>query len=244
MLLYYITDRRQFSGTDAEQRRALLTRIGEAARAGVDYIQLREKDLPAAALEQLARAAMQVVREGGGAARLLVNSRTDVALAAGADGVHLTSTDISASDARAIADRASRGSSAPARTLLVAVSCHSVDEVRMAESHGADFVVLAPIFEKPGTTSPSIGLTTLASAAAGAPAMPRVEAGENRARVSILALGGVTTDNACDCVRAGAAGVAGVRLFQQGDVADTVRRLRELRKSEPPDVRLENRDLR
>lgn len=226
VLLYYITDRHQFPGTEAERRRALLARIGEAARAGIDYIQLREKDLPAGALERLAHEAVKIVREGSATARLLVNSRIDVALASEAEGVHLTSTDICASDARVIADLASRQSSTPRRSFLVAASCHSVAEVRMAESQGADFVVLAPIFEKPGTNVSPLGLATLTAAAGSRPATPRVEAGENRACIPVFALGGVTLDNAHACVRAGAAGVAGIRIFQQGDLAETVRRLR------------------
>ena len=101
-LLYYITDRTQFPGDERTRRRALLDKIAEAARAGVDYIQLREKDLSACELEKLAADAMRIIHEvraGNGeqhsATRLLINSRTDVALAAGADGVHLRSDDVS-----------------------------------------------------------------------------------------------------------------------------------------------------
>jgi len=102
-LLYYITDRTAFSGDERTRRRRLLEKIAEAARAGVDYIQLREKDLPTRDLEALAREAVQAVREAGKLApapcplpsALLINSRTDVALAVQADGVHLRSNDIS-----------------------------------------------------------------------------------------------------------------------------------------------------
>src|SRR5208283_2413423 len=101
-LLYYITDRSQFRGDENARRRALLAKVGEAARAGVDYIQLREKDLGARELEMLARDALSAVRNSTPLrtenrelrTRLLINSRTDVALAAGADGVHLRSGDI------------------------------------------------------------------------------------------------------------------------------------------------------
>jgi thiamine-phosphate pyrophosphorylase len=102
VLLYYITDRKQFPGGSAEQQSRLLDKIAEAAGANVNYIQLREKDLPARALEQLAREAVRAVRAHSTITRLLINSRTDVALACGADGVHLTTTDIPASDVRAI----------------------------------------------------------------------------------------------------------------------------------------------
>ena len=93
MLLYYITDRTQFPGDETSRRRQLLDKIAEAARCGVDYVQLREKDLSARELESLAREAVQRTRETGTA--LLINSRTDVAIAVGAAGVHLRGDDIS-----------------------------------------------------------------------------------------------------------------------------------------------------
>ena len=108
-LLYYITDRTQFPGNELSRRRRVLEKIAEAARCGVDYIQLREKDLPARELERLAIDALSVIREASSrsseirdAARdgshhpsLLINSRTDVALAVGADGVPVRSDDVS-----------------------------------------------------------------------------------------------------------------------------------------------------
>jgi thiamine-phosphate pyrophosphorylase len=154
----------------------------------------------------------------------------DVALSVGADGVHLTSADILPSDARAI--WAASGSTMTAGTLstsfVVGVSCHSLSEVRLAESHGADFAVLAPIFEKPGTNLPPLGLDALYRAARRQTLSdPRVEAGDQRANVPIIALGGVTVSNAIDCIRAGASGVAGIRLFQQGNLTETVAALRQ-----------------
>ena len=103
MLLYYIGDRTQFSGPESVRRERLLEKIAEAARCGVDYIQLREKDLPARQLEALAGAAVRVIEENGlrktgtreAGTCLLINSRSDVAFAAGAGGVHLRSDDIS-----------------------------------------------------------------------------------------------------------------------------------------------------
>jgi thiamine-phosphate pyrophosphorylase len=105
MLLYYITDRRQFPGTPAEQRDRLLAKVAEAARAGVDLIQLRERDLSAREAYGLAAESLAIIRESRNAkreTRLLINSRLDVALACCADGVHLRGDDFSASDARAI----------------------------------------------------------------------------------------------------------------------------------------------
>src|SRR5437764_688181 len=100
MLLYYITDRRQFAGNAEEQRRQLLHKIAECAAAGVDYIQLREKDLSSRHLEALAHEAVKAIGRGAHP-RLLINSRTDVALASGAAGVHLLANDLAAREMRA-----------------------------------------------------------------------------------------------------------------------------------------------
>src|SRR5438874_2553992 len=104
MLLYYITDRTQFAGREAARRQALLVKVRECAMAGVDYIQVREKDLSSRELEELARAVVAEVRAARSHTKLLINSRMDIALACGADGVHLRSgdEDPSAGDARAV----------------------------------------------------------------------------------------------------------------------------------------------
>jgi thiamine-phosphate pyrophosphorylase len=218
---YYITERRQFAGSEAERRARLLQTIGKASAAGVDYIQLRERDLTIRELERLAAEALRVMR-GEGTSRLLINHRTDVALAVGADGVHLTSEDIAASEARALA--------AKVRTerFLIAASCHSTQEVRLAESHGADFVVLAPVFEKRGMNG--IGVQVLREAAQkDRTPDARVEAGDTRRRFAVFALGGVNMESAPLCAAAGATGVAGIRLFQQcEDLSGLVRAIREL----------------
>ena len=138
--LYYITDRRQFAGEAQEQEQRLLAKIAECAAAGVEYIQLREKDLEARALEDLAHKAMAAI--GGSRTQLLINGRTDVALACGAHGVHLPANDLPASEVRAIFARAGR--SEP----VIGVSAHSSSEVASAESHGANFAVFGPVFEK------------------------------------------------------------------------------------------------
>lgn len=238
MLLYYITDRSQFPGTPGQQREQLLTKIAGAARCGVDFIQLRERDLPVRELEQLAREAAQIVGEANGQretrnakpeTRLLINSRTDVALAAGADGVHLRSSDISPSEARVVWAKArseERGTGDGKQETgpgVFAVSCHTVAEVRMAEAQGADFAVFAPVFEKvmaPQRTG--VGLDALSEACRGIPAPGNVE-GVGASRMPVLALGGVTVENASACIEAGAAGIAGIRLFQDNDIADVIR---------------------
>jgi thiamine-phosphate pyrophosphorylase len=224
VLTYYITDRSQFAGSEAVRRSQLLRTVRNAVAAGVDYIQLREKDLPVRELELLAREVLRAIRAEG-PSRLLINHRTDVALAVGADGVHLTGTDIAASDARALAAK-----SRPAAQFLIAASCHSAQQVRLAEAHGADFAVLAPIFEKANVVKSGIGLEELRRAARyDESPNPRVEAGDSRGAFPVFALGGVDLERAPLCAAAGAIGIAGIRLFQQSsDLAALVRSLRVL----------------
>jgi len=211
MLLYYITDRKAFAGTEAQQRERMLRRIAEAARAGIDYIQLREKDLSAREFERLSHDAVQAVRDNSAVTKLLINSRTDVTLAVGAHGVHLPAGELPATEVRALWMRCA------GREPVIGVSAHTAAEVRCAQEQTADFVVLAPIFEKVQTATPGIGLAALTGACVGF-----------SGTFAVLALGGVTVSNARPCIEAGAAGVAGIRLFQQGDVFETVRRLRGL----------------
>jgi thiamine-phosphate pyrophosphorylase len=224
-LLYYITDRAAFRGDERTRRLRLLDKIAEAASHGINYIQLREKGPPARELESLAREAMQIIRDTMKSATgvrqpataLLINSRTDVALASEAAGVHLPANDVSPEEVRA-AWAGKRGVVALApenspQYPLIAVSCHSPQEVNQAASNQATFAVFAPVFEKkdaPGT-SPA-GLEALRQAC--------------RARIPVLALGGVTLQNAESCMHAGAAGVAAIRLFQENDIATIVRKLR------------------
>jgi thiamine-phosphate pyrophosphorylase len=204
LLFYYITDRRQVGGSEE-----LLRAIGRAAQAGIDFIQLRERDLSARELEQLAGAAMREVARSK--TKLLINSRADIAIACGAAGVHLRSDDVSASDARAIY------ANAGGRDPVIGVSCHSEREVLLAEAHGADFAVLGPVFEKSGSSEAALGLEPFARLRArGGRTMP------------VLALGGITEENAAQCVQAGADGIAAIRLFQREDVGETVARLRRL----------------
>ncbi len=225
-LFYYITDRSQFRGDELDRRSALLAKVAEAARAGVDYIQLRERDLSARELETLAKDALTELRDSaplrtenrelrtgpGLRTRLLINSRTDVALAAGADGVHLRADDVTPHEVRQVLKASGHG---PLTTdhFLVAVSCHSNEDVNRAESEAADFAVLAPVFGKtnaPGTQP--TGLAALRDAC--------------RANIPVFALGGVTIENAASCLKAGAAGIAGIRLFQENTIEDVVRALR------------------
>jgi len=208
VLLYYITDRKQFGGSAADQEQKLLEKIQECGAAGVDYIQLREKDLTTRDLERLAAKAMAAI-PGGSVTRLLINSRIDVALACDAHGVHLPANSLSPSEARPIFVRA--GNSRP----VIGISTHSAAEVASAEAHGADFAVFGPVFEKAGVVSGN-GLLQLAAV--------------TRRSMPVLALGGITLDNAKQCLEAGAAGIAAIRMFQQAaDAKATVNALRRLR---------------
>jgi thiamine-phosphate pyrophosphorylase len=221
MLLYYITDRKSLAATDAQQRSLLLARVAEAARSGVDYIQLREKDLATRDLERLARDAIRTVRDHSTTTKLLVNGRTDVALASGADGVHLPAGDLAASEVRALWMQASD------RPPVIAVSAHTLAEVGAAAAAGANFAALAPIFEKAHAGVQGIGLDALRVACVGSTPADNTESAPQN-HFAVLALGGVTLTNARACLAAGAAGVAGIRLFQTGNIVETVRRLREL----------------
>ncbi len=176
---------------------------------GIEYVQLREKDLEARALEELAHKAMAAL--AGSRTQLLINSRTDVALACGAHGVHLPANDLAASEVRSIFARA--GKSEP----VIGVSTHSTAEVASAEAHGANFAMFGPVFEKSGLANRE-GLEYLRQICnrteAAQPPMP------------VWALGGITLENAQQCVAAGAAGIAAIRLFQQNDVQALVKKLR------------------
>jgi len=215
-LLYYITDRTAFASDEPTRCRLLLERIAEAASAGVDYIQLREKDLPTRVLESLARdvvARLNRLRTENRELRtaLLINSRSDVALAAGADGVHLRSDDIRPQEVKQVWAQGRASTHA-----VIGISCHTPSEVKQADENGASLVVFAPVFEKKDVpASQSVGLTQVREAC--------------KAHIPVMALGGVTPENAKQCLEAGAAGIAGIRLFQQNDVAKVVNAMRQLR---------------
>ena len=223
-LLYYITDRTAFADDEPTRRQRLLEKITEAASAGVDYIQLREKDLSVRDLESLAREAASIItklRTGNPSLQtaLLINSRTDVALAVGANGVHLRSEDISPRDVRKIW-KSESGADTSARQLslqdpIVAISCHSPAEVTRAAAQEATFAVFAPVFEKHNAEKHNARPPSL-----------KVLSEASRTSIPVLALGGITLANAQSCMKAGAAGIAAIRLFQENDIGDVVKHLR------------------
>jgi thiamine-phosphate pyrophosphorylase len=176
MIQCYIADR---------HLRGLTTAIREA-----DWIQIRDKQLPARDLLDLTRRVIAATP----AARIIVNSRMDVALAAGAAGLHLPTGSPEPSKFRAIA---------PAG-FLIGVSCHRLEEVRAAEQEGADYVLFGPVFAPLSKTSdlPPRGLDQLAEAA-------------RAVKIPVLALGGITQNNTQTCLEAGAAGIAAISLFER-----------------------------
>ena len=199
--LYYITDRTQIKST------SLRDYIGKAIRAGVEWVQIREKDLPARDLLALTEAAATEARgPGGGQTRVVVNDRLDVALAARAHGVHLGAHSMPAAVARRLAPHG----------LLVGVSCHSLGQAQEAQTAGADYILLGPIFETPSKLQygPPLGIAMLREVT-------------RQVSIPIFALGGITPERAGDCVENGATGIAGIRMFQDCDsIAGLVKDLR------------------
>jgi thiamine-phosphate pyrophosphorylase len=194
MLRYAITDG---SGSDE----SLIADARRWAAEGVDYVQLREKQLAAGELVRLVAAMVGVFAECGGRTKLLVNGRTDVAVAAGADGVHLTSRagELTGEQVRRVFAAAGR------RELVVSASCHAVDDVRGAVAGGVGLILFGPVFEKSVAgmvVVDGLGLEALRDACEVAGGTP------------VVALGGVTEENTAACVEAGAAGIAGIRLFE------------------------------
>jgi thiamine-phosphate pyrophosphorylase len=177
--LYLITDRMQTAG------RSLSAVVADALRGGLRAVQLREKDLTAGQLFELAIGLRQLTREYG--AQLLINDRIDVALAVEADGVHLGKAGLPVSEARRIL-----GSGR-----LIGYSAHCADEALQAQHDGADFVTLGPVYHTPSKAQygEPVGLSVLAEAV-------RVLG------IPVFALGGVTPSTVDEVLSAGAHGVA------------------------------------
>jgi len=200
ILRYAITDRTHSGKSESAPFDSLLEQAGRLAADGIDFIQLREKNLAAQELIGLARGMVNVIRTAGTATRLLVNARADIAIAAGAHGVHLPggSEQLTPRQVRQLFQAAGR----PQPT--ISVSCHTLADVYRAHADGAGLILFGPVFEKSvdgRVVVPGTGLDALRAACAAAGETP------------VLALGGVTEANTAACIDAGASGVAAIRLF-------------------------------
>jgi thiamine-phosphate pyrophosphorylase len=185
-----ITDRRRFAGEDA-----LVRRVAAAARAGVDLVQVRERDMEAGEVSRLVERCVAAVRTTR--TRILVNDRLDVALAAGAHGVHLRSDSMPASRVRALAPIG----------FLIGRSVHSVAEaVAACAGGGLDYLLFGPVFataSKPGQ----------------APAGVQALAAVCRAvSIPVLAVGGMSRETVPQLAQSGCAGFAAIGWFASGDV--------------------------
>ncbi|GIV60894.1 MAG: putative thiamine-phosphate synthase [Rhodothermaceae bacterium] len=191
---YLITDRKR------TRERPLVEVVDRACRSGIRAVQLREKDLPGRALYALAKDLRAVTAAHG--ALFFVNDRLDVALAAGADGVHCPEAGLRPSDVRALA---------PA--LRVGVSVHSVEAARRAREDGATFLLFGPVYATPSKRK------------YGAPqGLDRLRAVVAAVDIPVLAVGGVTPARARACLDAGAAGIAGISsVLGAASVEDQVR---------------------
>jgi thiamine-phosphate pyrophosphorylase len=220
-ILCYVTDRRAFETArvppDSSPRdpapplaHSLHDAIRRAAAAGIDWIQIREKDLEARALVELVRFAVAETR--GTSALVFVNDRLDVALAANAEGVHLGEKSLPLEVVTEWRRSAGR------LDFRIGVSCHSLESARAAERGGADYIFFGPVFATPS------------KAAFGAPqGIERLCEICASVKIPVLAIGGVNLENARACVAAGAAGIAAIRLFQDAvDSFDLAERLKAI----------------
>jgi thiamine-phosphate pyrophosphorylase len=206
-IIYLITsgETKRATTPDSEEFARILALVTRAVAARVQLVQLREKNLPARTLYELTTRAAEITR--GSSTRLLVNDRADIARAARADGVHLTTRSLEASVVRrTFGDQ-----------FLIGVSTHTLAEARAARDARADLAVFGPVFDTPSKREygAPVGLEHLSEAARTLSPFP------------LLALGGITRENSPDALRAGASGVAAIRLFSDGRNLDaTVRAIR------------------
>jgi thiamine-phosphate pyrophosphorylase len=207
-ILYLITPGVTTEATTpaSEEFRNLLQQVSAAVAAGIQLIQIREKQLTARVLFELASSVVAIAR--GSSTRVLVNDRADIAAGAGADGVHLTT--------RSLAPNVIRKTFGG--KFLIGASTHSLVEARNAFGLGADFAVFGPIFPSPAKEKygQPLGVGHLGDAARELDPFP------------LIALGGISLEQVNDCLLAGASGIAGITLFSQPKgvamTVDTIRR--------------------
>jgi len=218
MLRYAITDRARILGDEATRHAALLKQAASLASHGAEFLQLREKDLEAAALATLARDLLVTLRAHSPSVekipKLLINSRADIALATRAPGVHLTSTPGALACAQIRRLYAASNLPAP----IISLSCHNLAEVTRAAADPANtptLILFGPVlekvvFEKVISSQDQANLHL----AAGTGLDLLRTACLTAAPIPVLALGGITAENTPACLAAGAAGIAAIRLFQ------------------------------
>jgi thiamine-phosphate pyrophosphorylase len=213
-LLCYVTDRNALA-----EPSDLNEQIARVIGAGIDWIQIREKNLPTRELLAVTRTAVEASAASSGShARIIVNDRLDVALAAKASGVHLRESSAPVAEVSAWRKEAA-SRNATMREFLIGASCHSLESARAAERDGADYVIFGPVFMTPS------------KAKFGAPqGIKQLVELSNAVKIPVLAVGGITAENARECFAAGAAGIAAIRMFSEaGDLAALVGRLRAAR---------------
>lgn len=194
-LLCYVTDGQAGLHPSRASIERLLEKITHAANAGVEWIQIREKDLLARQLAEIFQEARRVPKE----CRMLINDRLDVAIAVGAGGVHLGEKSVSVADAKRMVFRQRN-----LDNFVVGASVHSLEAALKSEQEGADYLIFGPIFATPSKVSygPAQGL-------------PQLEKVSRSVSIPVLAIGGITQQSAQECLDHGAAGIAAVRLFQE-----------------------------
>jgi thiamine-phosphate pyrophosphorylase len=203
-ILCYVTDRHSLSEVPPGDARAILLRkIEAAATAGVDWIQIREKDLSGRDCASLTRKALKCAAmppaSGVSPTRIVVNDRVDVALAESAGGVHLGEKSLGVREVKRLVDSRAKG-----RDFLVGVSCHSLEGAKAAARDGADYLFFGPVFATPSKTAYGASQGTA-----------RLTEVCRAVSIPVLAIGGITLENAASCLSAGAAGIAAIRLFQE-----------------------------
>jgi thiamine-phosphate pyrophosphorylase len=207
-LLCYVTDRHALGIPNPANSLVVLTqKIEEVVAAGIDWVQIREKDLPARELALLTRQALDIAAKysakRSSPVRVLVNDRLDIAIAERADGVHLGEKSLPVGETRTLIKSAVLQQTI-GESFLIGASCHSIEAAKSAERDGADYSFFGPIFATPSKErfGPPQGLDRLAQVC-------------HALTIRVLAIGGITPDSAQSCVAAGATGIAAIRLFQE-----------------------------
>jgi thiamine-phosphate pyrophosphorylase len=216
-LLCYVTDRNSLPVANSPGSIEALTRkIAEVAAAGVDWVQIREKDLTARELASLTQKSIRVAASSS-SPRVLINDRLDVALAERAGGAHLGENSLPIGEAKQLI-RSALPTQVQGESFLVGVSCHSVEAAKVAQGDGADYIFFGPVFATPSKErfGPPQGAE-------------RLEQVCRAVSIPVLAIGGIALENVAACLSAGAIGIAAIRLFQEAadpsHIVDSLRRI-------------------